>query len=573
MWLDRYAHETVLQSNICHFEPNPPAPSHSCQYSYQYHSALEAEFTLTLDDMSSLFAPLQNYAPEDETRTMIRKMIQEKEACLDSSRSLLEGARVQKEIASKVVENLRNQLAEAERVEIVAIHTFEAAKRVVSDIEDTISEHEALLCPIRRLPSDILCQIFECCIADDAYARNMRAPIRISSVCRTWRLVAHSLGSLWRHIDFSLWNPSVEGIFASFLERSSYYLNIRITIDYDWDPMSSAPFSFTDFQFDRIRTLIIFISSDDPFPQDWGIILHNLTRLRIYAYLRNAPPILGGHFLLHCQNLEELELEGVVVSLSDDVLLPRLIRLSWKEDHDDDLTPVFLGRLFESAPYLKSFSIFSTYPVDIGVYLSECNLQHLGELTSLRIECPSSRHAIAPPLWGTSLIPSLQHLTLASANISCLLDSVVHYAETAYFTKMTLEVSPYIVFSLDDGLVERLMVLRRFHNIETLEVVAERPDKWWPGRNYSEYFINCLCEVLWGCTFRPIFPALRIIRFLRYVGASGNGIIEMVKARSVAATLSPEKLVPLESVTFEHCEPLNVDEYHRLKAALGHNSS
>ena len=521
--------------------------------------------------MSNLLALLQNYAPEDETRSMIRKMIQEKEECLDSSRSLLEGARVQKEIASKAVEHLRNQLAEAELAEIVAIQTFEAARRVVSDIEDTIAEQEALLCPIRRLPSDILCQIFECCISDDAYARNMRASIRLSSVCRTWRLIAHSLGSLWRHIDFSLWKPSVEDIFASFLERSSYYLNIRVTIDYDWEPMSSAPFSFTDLHFDRIRTLTIFISSGDPFPPDWGIILHNLTRLRIYAYLRDAP-ILGGHFLLHCQNLEELELEGVVISLRDDVLLPRLIRLSWKEDHDDDLTPVFLGRLFENAPYLKSFSIFSTYPMDIGVYLSECNLQHLGELTSLRIECPSSRHAIAPPLWGTSLIPSLQHLTLASTNISCLLDSVVYYAETAYFTKMTLEVSPYISFSPDDGLVERLMVLRRFHNVETLEVVAERPDKWWPGRNYSEYFINCLCKVLWECTARPIFPALRIIRFLRYVGGSVNVIIEVVKARSVAATLSPEKLVPLESVTFEQCEPLNVDEYHSLKAALGHDS-
>ena len=50
-------------------------------------------------------------------------------------------------------------------------------------------------------------------------------------------------------------------------------------------------------------------------------------------------------------------------------------------------------------------------------------------------------------------------------------------------------------------------------------------------------------------------------------------IIKMIKARMVAARVSSEMLAPLDSVTFEGCEPLNVDEYRQLKAALGHNSS
>jgi hypothetical protein len=61
----------------------------------------------------------------------------------------------------------------------------------------------------------------------------MRAVIRLSSVCRTWRLAAHSLGFLWKHIDYSLWGPSVEDIFKCFLERSSYYLNVRVEIDFE----------------------------------------------------------------------------------------------------------------------------------------------------------------------------------------------------------------------------------------------------------------------------------------------------------------------------------------------------
>ena len=41
----------------------------------------------------------------------------------------------------------------------------------------------------------------------------------------------------------------------------------------------------------------------------------------------------------------------------------------------------------------------------------------------------------------------------------------------------------------------------------------------------------------------------------------------------MAAEVSPEELVPLESVTFEDCEPLRIDEYRRIKAALGHTDS
>lgn len=520
--------------------------------------------------MNSLLAPLQNYAPEDETRTMIRKMIQERETHLDSNRSLLESARAQKEMVSRAVERLRNQLTEAERAELVAIHNFEAARKVVSDIEDTIAEHKALIHPIRCLPSELLRQIFGCCIVDDAHTENMRAAIRLSSVCRTWRFVAHSLRSLWRHIDFSLRNPSVEDIFAFFIELSSGYLNVRVTIDSDREPMSSAPFSFTDFQSGNIRTLIIFISTDNPFPREWGDVLYNLTRLRIYADPEDPTPTLGGNFLRDCQELEVLEIDGIVISFSSDFILKRLIRLSWKDHHHDGLTPIFLGRLFEHTPHLKSFSFFSPCPVKLAVRLYKCNLQLLRELTSLELTshwtgCPC---AIGPSIERPVLMPSLRHLTLESSNINDLLDSVVHHAEMAYFTEVTLKIHLSETVFSPCGLVERLMVLRRFHNLETLEVVGGGPEECWLAHLHSKHFIKCLCEVLSECTVHPNFPSLRIIRFLRLAGPRVDHIIGMVKARTVAAKASPEKLVPLESVTFEDCEPLNVDEYRRLKAAL-----
>ena len=87
-------------------------------------------------------------------------------------------------MAPKVVKCTRYQQAEAERAEIVIIHGFGAARKIVADIEATIAEHKASFTPSFGFP---LIQIFEYCTVGHKHT---------TSVCRTWHLVAHSLGSL-----------------------------------------------------------------------------------------------------------------------------------------------------------------------------------------------------------------------------------------------------------------------------------------------------------------------------------------------------------------------------------------
>jgi len=534
--------------------------------------------------MSSSLARVQNYAPADETQTMTRNLIQERGVCLDYSRSPLESARDQKELASQAVEPLRHQLGEAEHEEFVAINSFGAARKVVPDIQDTIIAHKALFDPIRLLPSETLCQIFECCTADDDHARNMRVAIRLSSVCRIWRLVAHSLGSLWRHIDYSIWKPPVDDIFKRFLDRSPYYLNVHVESDFDWRLMSSVAFSLTNFQFNRIRTLIINVTSGSLPNLPWPTIpiSSNLTRLKICARLEFIP-IQQGDCLRHCQNLEELELKDVEIFLCGNFVLPELARISIScpgRCSSNLFAGICIEPLLVRAPHLKSFSLLGAYFADLDMPLSGDNFQPLCELTSLLIEYPSSRHAMAPFLGDPSLTPSLQHLTLATIDggdepglISDFNDLFVRHAETVSLTELTLEVFPYSRFAPGDDLVQRLTALHHFQYLERLEVVMKRPFDCWEGPYYSKYFITCLCKVLSECTAHPIFPSLRAVRFLRYAEASLDGVIEMVNARMAVAKASPEKLVPLESVTFEDCEPLSVDEYRRLEAAMGRHSS
>ena len=559
-----------ITSPALDFEPDPDQATTVSTFICAIR-ILETDLTLNLDDMTSSLAQLQNYAPADETRTMIRKMIQEKEACLEANISMLKHARVQREIASKAVECLRDQLAEAERAEIVAIYSFEAANKAVSDITAAISEHKALIHPIRSLPFEILYQIFEHCISDDDHAGRMQVAIRLSSVCRTWRLVAHSLGSLWSHIDYALWDPSVAVIFEHFRDHSSYYLNIHVDPELERNSVYPAPFSLADFPFNRIQSLTIQIPSGDLHDQLWPTVLHNLSRLEVYKVYDSEPaPILQGDLLRHCRNLKELELGHVGISFNEAFVLPELSQISLTEICDSPFTPLSLKHLFERAPHLKSLSFIGPDFLDTEdgsptVY----DFQPLCELTFLQIQFPSSGHLMAPFLKDLSLLPTIQHLSIGLIDeyaMNGFGDLFAQCDEMVSLTKLTLEVDLWTYTDVHDP-QQRLRALRYLRSLETLEV-------WGRAMDYATYFTTCLCEVLSECTADPLLPALRIIRFRGKAKpeAPVGAIIRMVEARMRAAKVSPQRLVPLESVTLEDCESFGIDEYRRLKRALGHSS-
>lgn len=537
--------------------------------------------TSNVDDMNSSLAELQNYAPADETRAMIRKMIQEREACLEANISVLNNARIQREIASKVVESLRHQLAEAERAKMVAIHSFEAAKKAVSDIEATISSYKALVHPIRSLPSDMLCKIFERCVSnyDDDYASNMQVAIRLSSVCRTWRLVAHSLRSLWRYIDYASWDPSSADIFKCFLDRSPYYFNLHVGVDFERGPVHPVPFSLTGFPFSRIETLIVGVQTYDLNLRMWPTVLHNLTRLKVYTgFCPEHPPILDGDLLRRYQNLEKLELEQVEIAFNEVFVLPKLSRIALMVEISGSFTPLSLRDLFERAPHLKSFSHLSTDRVDTEVAShTHFDFRPLRDLIFFEVKCPSLGHPMAPFLKYSSLLPSIQHLSLRFINehdIAGFSDLLAQCGEMISLTTLTLEVGSWRDRASVDDLEGHIRALRHFRCLERLEVVVGWQVDEGLSIDYATYFTTGLCEVLSECDAHPLFPKLRIIRFRGEAEpeAPVYDIIEMVEARMIAATLSPEKLVPLESVTLEDCESFGIDDYRQLEAALGHSS-
>ncbi|KAF8164492.1 hypothetical protein K438DRAFT_1506312, partial [Mycena galopus ATCC 62051] len=66
-------------------------------------------------------------------------------------------------------------------------------------LQTTIDAHRALISPMRRVPDDVLREIFFACLPDthNALIDPAEAPILLERICKHWRVVSHSTPMLW----------------------------------------------------------------------------------------------------------------------------------------------------------------------------------------------------------------------------------------------------------------------------------------------------------------------------------------------------------------------------------------
>ncbi|KIM39579.1 hypothetical protein M413DRAFT_415564, partial [Hebeloma cylindrosporum] len=78
------------------------------------------------------------------------------------------------------------------------------AKR--NDIYARIQPYQALLSPIRRLPLDIMENIFLCCLPTqrNPAMSTLEAPLKLGRICSSWRSFAYSCPRLWARIHISV---------------------------------------------------------------------------------------------------------------------------------------------------------------------------------------------------------------------------------------------------------------------------------------------------------------------------------------------------------------------------------
>ncbi|KAK0429550.1 hypothetical protein EV421DRAFT_2091961, partial [Armillaria borealis] len=98
------------------------------------------------------------------------------------------------ELHSSITElqrNLKSLVEERNQLEWIMEHTTE------------------ILNPVRRLPEDVLCEIFRHCLFNvtsghSSFHRGDSPPWTLISVCRTWRQIALSFPQLWAQVHFNI---------------------------------------------------------------------------------------------------------------------------------------------------------------------------------------------------------------------------------------------------------------------------------------------------------------------------------------------------------------------------------
>ncbi|KAK7054702.1 hypothetical protein VNI00_003165 [Paramarasmius palmivorus] len=81
-------------------------------------------------------------------------------------------------------------------------------------LQSFVNEHQALLSPARRLPRDVLAEIFlQCLPRDHLPVRSVaEAPLLLTNICRSWREIAITTPRLWRAIHFVF--PTLAGFYT-----------------------------------------------------------------------------------------------------------------------------------------------------------------------------------------------------------------------------------------------------------------------------------------------------------------------------------------------------------------------
>ncbi|KAJ7755487.1 hypothetical protein B0H16DRAFT_1253049, partial [Mycena metata] len=109
-------------------------------------------------------------------------------------------------------------------------------------LHDFIAKHRRVLAPIRRLPNELLSEIFSHCVERDPYEWDPTTNVEwiLVQVSRAWRAVSISMPQMWNRISISNAsapkNMDLKAALSLQLERSAH---LPLAIDFDFKSASA----------------------------------------------------------------------------------------------------------------------------------------------------------------------------------------------------------------------------------------------------------------------------------------------------------------------------------------------
>ncbi|KAF7363966.1 hypothetical protein MSAN_01055100 [Mycena sanguinolenta] len=145
-----------------------------------------------------------------------------------------------------------------------------------------IDAHLALISPMRRIPQDVLLEIFFSCLPTEhnALVDPAEAPLVLGRICRHWREVAYSVPMLWSSIHI----PSLDYSTASQNILSSFERTVKAWLE------RSAPCPLSISFFDKIHPRDIL--KENPLEIQLPAVSRRLRHLALAGHSKFIPPLL-----------------------------------------------------------------------------------------------------------------------------------------------------------------------------------------------------------------------------------------------------------------------------------------
>ncbi|KAH8823128.1 hypothetical protein DL96DRAFT_1616754 [Flagelloscypha sp. PMI_526] len=206
---------------------------------------------------------------------------------------------------------------------------YNGLKKRRDTLESCIDTHKKIIAPIRRLPAEILSNIFAMCDTGKNSFDNSEFPLLPLFVCKRWRDVAKNNPALWTHIVVRVADLYREGCNRRLVQHLQYsritFLHISIEGD-SWMPLHADDWVTKD----AFRTLM------------WVARRWRTVKLPITS---NAGPLLR-------------DLRGKLESLR-----VATIGLPDRLSHLNDWQPVYGLDAFEFAPRLHTLKLLNYVPI------------------------------------------------------------------------------------------------------------------------------------------------------------------------------------------------------------------
>lgn len=440
-------------------------------------------------------------------------------------------------------------------------------------VKTIVQELEALMSPVRRMPTDIMAKVFEHCIGDQATPRadSRIAPLLLGQVCRSWRYLLFSLPCLWSTLQLDLpsgtkdWEALVQSKSLSmhvWLSRSkalpiSLFLNHAKGSLIPWHALVHLDKEILTLGC-RLKDLSLHFSSrslsclltftQSPLPYLQHLELQNTNSLPTNE---NPPPI-----VLHsAPSLNSLSLSWCSLDLRDfQVPWAQLQHLNLEYDASSFWNPVHSDylRTLASCPNLTTLYLGIGAPInDVDpVHIMPVTLPHVHTFkSSIYVQTPYLQH-----FFDALRMPQLRHFDIR--NVSLALGSFSGQTECLPFLARCADTLESVCFNrVDIADPAMLSCLAQLHRLKTLYVL--------PGiLRLNHGLITALAndESEWVC---PVLEGLHL-RCSSVVPV--DAITRLVASR--CETAPKLKRFTLQLATFEYGLDTRDDKIKQVQAQL-----